>query len=324
MKYYLGVDGGGTKTIAVISDQFGRVHGIGYGGNSNHQINQKVAGQELEQAVFTALDDANLEKQQLSHSVFGLAGADRPSDFNYIHQMIEKLDIGSYDIYNDGLIALKAGNLAFEGMVIICGTATNAIGRNEKGEIHQLGGFGYNFGDYGGGHQLSKEIFRTVIRSYEGRETDTLLTELVLEQLGFHDVQDMYEYYLDQKDNLPLHLSPTLFKAASQGDSLANKLMDKQAIELTKSTQALTLKMKSKLKPLPLILVGSVLNKSHDDLMYKRFISKINELNLNLKIVTLKEEPVIGAILLAINSSRQNEREIRNTVVQTLRKERVS
>ncbi|MFA1819905.1 N-acetylglucosamine kinase [Virgibacillus oceani] len=317
MAYYLAVDGGGTKTVAIITDKEGVILGFGLTGNCNHQISREAAEFELKTATEEALKSAGIKQSMLFRSCFGLAGADTANDFKIIHTMLQNLGFDKYAIYNDGLIALRAADPAFAGITIICGTATNAIGRDREGNIYQVGGYGYAFGDFGGGHQLSKEIFRLVIRSTEGREPETLLTHLVLNKLGFKHMNAMYAYYLINKKSIPVHLTPLLFSAAEKGDEPASQLIERQAEELVLSTAALAEKMKLSSASFSLVLAGSVLTKSKNDLMYRAFLSKLGKTNLNAKVKLLKVEPVIGSSLLAIGDVVDEEK-VRQNLIQSL------
>jgi N-acetylglucosamine kinase-like BadF-type ATPase len=317
VSYYLGVDGGGTKTLAIVTDEYGMVIGVGAGGNSNHQISRENAEAALKKATDEALLSSGIEQSMLSSSCFGLAGADTTQDIVIIKSILRKLGFENCMIYNDGLIALKAADASFFGMTLICGTATNAIGRDHEGNIHQVGGFGYNFGDFGGGHHLSKEIFRLVIRSAEGREPKTLLSDLVLNELGFKHISEMYEYYLINKKSIPVHLTPLLFEAGEQGDEPAIRLIEKQAAELVLSAEALAGKMKLSAKPFTLVLAGSVITKSKRDLMYHAFLSKLRHSHLNANVTKLKTEPVIGSALLAIGKNADNGK-VKQHLMQSL------
>jgi N-acetylglucosamine kinase-like BadF-type ATPase len=316
--YYLGVDGGGTKTLAVVTDQYGNVKGTGLAGNSNHQFSRKIAKAELKKAAEEAFLSSGIKQDMLANSCFGLAGADTPQDFDILHTILQDLGFESYSIYNDGLAALKAAELSFTGMTLICGTATNAIGRDAEGKFYQVGGFGYSFGDFGGGNHLSKEIFRLVIRSSEGREPETLLANLVKNELGFHSINEMYEHYIKHKKSIPAHLTPLLFEAAERGDLPANRLIEKQADELVLSVEALAEKMKLSAKPFTLVLAGSVITKSKNNFMYKAFLSKLSSSHLNANVKLLKNDPVIGSSLLAIGEKSIQEKKVKENLIQSL------
>ena len=82
MPFILGVDGGATKTLAVVGDDTGRILGAGLGGPTNYQIiGIEPAMSNLNSAVRGALSYAGISMDKVDCAVFGLAGADFPVDF---------------------------------------------------------------------------------------------------------------------------------------------------------------------------------------------------------------------------------------------------
>lgn len=192
MTYFLGVDAGGTNTYAVIVDDVGKVIGVGISGNGNHQINRNVAEASLHEAVHQAIQQANISKESLTYSYFGIAGADRPIDLTVLTPMIDQLNLPRYEIACDTYIALRAGTDRSYGVVIICGTGVNCAGIGLDQTMYQCGGFNYLHGDFGGGSGLANEVYRSVIRAWDGRGEDTLLTSLLLDFLGYETVDQMF------------------------------------------------------------------------------------------------------------------------------------
>lgn len=195
MNYYLGVDGGGSKTLAVVADETGRILGRGISGCGNHQLGAAFAEKSITQAVDEAYAQAGLGKENITYATFGLAGADREADFRILRPIIGAMGLKKYRIVCDTVIAMRAGTRQTDGVVLICGSGTNGYGVNVAGEEVQIGGFGYEFGDFGGGGELAVEVFRTVIRSWEGREQPTTLTSLTLKALTFETVEEMYHRF---------------------------------------------------------------------------------------------------------------------------------
>lgn len=150
MTYYLGIDGGGTKTYALLSDEHGNVLGKGKSGNGNHQTGALEAANSIQEATFGALAEAGLRLEDIQHTYLGLAGADREADYAILHPMIRQIGFTKYTINCDTMIGLRAGTNRPYGVALICGTGTNSAGRNLQGEHYQCGGFDYMYGDFGG------------------------------------------------------------------------------------------------------------------------------------------------------------------------------
>ena len=90
-------------------------------------------------------------------------------------------------------------------------------GPKSCGRRAQYGGFGFLYGDgYAGGSGFATLAFRAVIRAWDERGPATLLTSLVLGQLGYTSVEPMYEDVLYGKTKVPPSLVKTLFQALKQ------------------------------------------------------------------------------------------------------------
>jgi N-acetylglucosamine kinase-like BadF-type ATPase len=304
VKYFLGVDAGGSKTYAMIANEQGSVIGAGRGGNGNHQNNREQAENSLQQAVSEAILASGLTKDQLEYSWFGLAGADRESDFQILRPIISRLGLPRTEISCDTWIALRSGTEKHYGIVLICGSGVNCAGKNPRGVTYQCGGFGYRFGDYGGGYDLSIEVFRSVLRADDGREKETVLSERLIHLLGYSSVSELREDYLDHSRDLPPQIAELLFQAADEGDQVATLLLTKQGDELGLAAVSTIRHLAMEEDSFDIVLAGSLLTKGDRSGIIRRAIEqsvKHSAPNGTLKILT--REPVVGAVVLAMESS---------------------
>ncbi len=303
MKYYLGVDGGGSKTYTLIVDEQGAIVGKGHSGNSNHQIDYETAKANIGESVEMALTQAGLKREQIEFAYFGLAGADREIDYGILRPMIAELGFPRHEINCDTMIALRAGTDRPYGVVLICGTGSNSAGVSPEGQFYQCGGFTYMFGDFGGGGTLCVEVFRTVIRAWDGRERQTLLTQLVLDDLGYANVQEMFDDYLDHNKVPPLRLAKLLFQAAKEGDEVAADILRMQGIELGKSAKAVIRRLVMESLTFDVVLAGSIVTRGEGDFIHKCIREAVQEVAPSARVVTLEVEPVVGAVWLAIEAT---------------------
>lgn len=303
MNYYLGVDGGGSKTYALIVNQMGQIVGRGSGGNGNHQINYQQARDSIRVAAFKAMEQAGLKHEDLTFAFFGLAGADRETDFKILNPMIRELGFSRFEIACDTMIGLRAGTTKPYGVSVICGTGTNCAGKNSSGDFFQCGGFEYMYGDFGGGGSLNVEVFRSVIRAAEGREKATLMTALLLKALNYATVEAMFNDYLDHDKRVPLEVAKILFEAAGQGDEVALAIVRKQGEELGKSAVAVIRRLRMERESFDIVLAGSILTRGDDGVINQMIAQAVSEVAPHAKVIKLTVEPVVGAIWLAIEAS---------------------
>ncbi|MFE6077441.1 N-acetylglucosamine kinase [Paenibacillus sp. NPDC057886] len=305
MSYYLGIDGGGTKTYALLTDDCGNVLGKGVGGNGNHQIDRALAAQSIREAAEGALNEAGLRIHEISHTYFGLAGADREADYRILHPLVQEIGFTqNYSINCDTMIGLRAGTNRPYGVALICGTGTNSAGRNPAGEHIQVGGFDYMYGDFGGGGSLNIEVFRSVIRSWDGREQTTLLTPLLLNFLGYDSVSDMFDDFQDHGKHVPVHAAKLLFEAAAADDAVALEILNRQGVELGKSAAAVIHKLGMEKDTFDVVLAGSLLTRGDRGWIRSKVEQAVATIAPNATIVTLATEPVVGALWSAMDADR--------------------
>ncbi|OXS54761.1 ATPase [Cohnella sp. CIP 111063] len=301
MTFYLGVDGGGSHTLAVVTDSQGRVRGHGAAGPGNHQINEELAFNNIDSAIRQALKQAGLQREDIARACFGLAGADREADFRILRPMIRKLGYDNSEIVCDTIIALRAGTNRSYGVVVICGFGMNCAGIGKTGEVVQCGGFGYEYGDFGGGRELAIEAFRSAIRSWEGRTEATLLADMVPQALGCSSVPLMYDDFLDHGRTIPPSLAEVLFRAAELGDETAIRILRIQGRELGMSARAVIQRLGLHSEVFDLVLAGSILTKGDSKYTHPYIAEEVRKIAPGCRLKPLTFEPVAGALLLAMD-----------------------
>src|SRR5215218_1838619 len=135
MSYFIGVDGGASKTAAIVIDENEKILGRGLAGGSNHlRVGIETATRNIERAVNIALVEAGIAIRQVEYAYCGIAGADHPA---HRQRVIDSLQIcfprANLTVDNDARIALTGAIGFAPGVVIIAGTASVAFGRNESG-----------------------------------------------------------------------------------------------------------------------------------------------------------------------------------------------
>src|SRR5665647_948556 len=144
MRYIMGVDGGGSKTYAVIVEETANKVGSGVSGSSNHQvIGVEQAFMHIKEAIDQALEAAGLVYKDITFIQYGLAGLDREMDYALMRPVLNSLPFSNWDMVGDTMEGLRTGSYKNAGVVLLCGSGTNAAGRNDAGQVIQVGGVGY-------------------------------------------------------------------------------------------------------------------------------------------------------------------------------------
>lgn len=311
MSLVLGVDAGASKTFALVTDDEGHILGFGQGGPGNHQaVGLEPALAEIRQACEEALTQAGTSPP-VDFGFFGLAGADLPVDFALLTPAIEGLNLARrVRIKNDTMVALRAGLKRRWGVAVICGTGFNAGGIGPDGREVQLPGLGALSGDWGGGGDIAQEVIRLICRAWDGRGQPTALTEMVLAALELPSVEELIsQLYQSQLDYYPgqfdqrrlLALVPLVFEAAYAGDQVAQELLVRVGTEVGVTANAIIQRLGLENTDVEVVLGGSIF-KGKGPLLIDTVTQVVHRVAPQATIVLPEFEPVVGAVLLALEN----------------------
>ncbi len=234
-KLFLGVDGGQSTTTALIGDEAGRVLGAGQGGPCNHvgAVEGRVKlTRAVEECVAKACAQAQLDAAQTRYEAacFGMSGG--PEDKEAL--LAEILPTSRLIVTHDGLIALSGATAGEPGIVAIAGTGSFAFGRNAAGRAARAGGWGYIFGDEGGGFDITRQALRAALRFEEGWGPPTALRDVFLQAVKARDVNDALHRFYTQEYPRPrvASFSRLVDEAALAGDPVAADILRNAAQHL--------------------------------------------------------------------------------------------
>ena len=260
----LGIDGGGTKTHALVADETGAVLGHATDGPSNWEaVGMRGAGDSLRDAMHKVLAAAERPIADVSGSVFGLAGVDWPSDVPRLESVIEPLGLtGPCRVLNDSSIALRAGT-AGPGVVIIAGTGMVVAGRDANGRSFRTLGLGPPLGDVGSATDVAEAAVRAVADAYVGRGPATTLTEHLCSLTGARSVEELLENYSRGGEPTLLSAAPAVLRVAEDGDVVAMSIVTATGEHLGKSAAVVATRLQ--LEPgYDLVLAGGLFRSSSE------------------------------------------------------------
>jgi N-acetylglucosamine kinase-like BadF-type ATPase len=298
----LGIDGGGSHTIAVLAEraEAGRIVGRGQAGPSNIQSVGDAALQALEEAVAGAFADAGMPVGSVAAAALGLAGVDHPDSAAVIRAWAKRLGLAErVSVENDSVLLLAAGTPEGWGLAVVAGTGSIAFARNPDGRVERAGGWGYLFGDEGSAYGLAIAGLRAVARAADGCAPATTLTSGLLSQMGLKEPLEMIDaVYRGSWDRARLAtLAPLVCQAAEAGDAVAAEIVAQQARLLAQTAVAAARKAELPMQGMPLALTGGpILNGQY---YREHFLSALRALALEPEPVALVDDPVEGAIRIA-------------------------
>jgi N-acetylglucosamine kinase-like BadF-type ATPase len=238
--YFLGVDGGQSSTTALVGDETGAVVGYGRGGPCNHISGPEARTRFMNAiggCVKQALEAAGLAADTAFEAAcFGFSGG--PADKEGL--IAEMFIIGKRFVTNDALIALSGAHAGGPGVITIAGTGSISFGRNAQGKVVRVGGWGYVFGDEGGGFDLTRQALRAALRQEEGWGPPTSLHALLLEATGAKSANDLLHKFYTPEFPRPrvASLSRIVDQAAAAGDRVAAGIIEDAAAQLAGITAA--------------------------------------------------------------------------------------
>jgi N-acetylglucosamine kinase-like BadF-type ATPase len=301
MTLVLGIDGGGSKTHAVIADAGGTVLGFATSGPANWEVvGLRGAGESLREATRRALQAAGADTSDLAAAAFGLAGIDWESDLPRMTSEVERLALtGPVEVTNDSFIALRAGTADGIGVVVIAGTGAISAGRSPDGRTFRTLGQGAEFGDTGSASDVSDRALLAVANAYTGRGPRTELTELLCTLHGCRSAAELLEQ-ASRGGERSRSAAPTVLRAAESGDEVAAGIVRWAATELGESAllTARTLDMTG--AGFPLVLAGGLF-RGDSALLLETLAERVHADAPGARLVQLDTAPVAGAALMALD-----------------------
>ena len=302
MSFVLGVDGGNTKTLALVARDNGVILGTGRAGCSDIYGAESPAAAiaEIGEAVESALAQAGFPSTELRAGVFSMAGADWPEDFCLLADAMRARGFGrNIQIVNDAIGALRAGSPDGTGVAVACGTGAAVGARHPDGRIWHSS----FWQEPQGAEQLSLKALRAVYRAELGIDPPTALTERILTAFAARNVEEVLHLLTMRDTPRPetrRQLVRPLFDAADAGDTTAHRIVLSHGQAL--GDYAITAARKVGLLGLPftLVLTGGVL-RHPSPLLREALVERVREVDPGVRAIQSRFEPAAGAVLLALD-----------------------
>jgi glucosamine kinase len=232
MAYYLGIDGGGTKTRCVLGDEMTVLATAMSGGSNIVRLGETQAREALHTAIRQVCATANISPAQIRAVCIGAAGADRPEIVAKIRAILAELisetapetALPKIEVVGDMTIALEAACGAGPGVIAIAGTGSIAYGRDATGHTARAGGWGFAVSDEGSGHWIGRRAISAILSAHD-QGLETTLSAMVLQAWKLNSLDELVQ----QANSTPPpdfpRLFPIVLRAADEDDSVARSLL---------------------------------------------------------------------------------------------------
>jgi glucosamine kinase len=305
--YYLGIDGGGSKTTCVVGDEASQLAMATAGGSNITRVGEVRARESLHQAIRDACAAAKIDPRQIQRGCVGVAGAGRDEVAAIVRKVVAELIPAEIDVVGDMPIALEAAFGAGPGVIVIAGTGSIAYGRNARGETARAGGWGYAISDEGSAHWIGREAVAALLRAIDQQigcndEAADVAARLPL----FRELQIAWKIHsLDEL--VPVAnscgefetLFPSVVAAAAAGDSTAESVLNQAGEQLAQLARIAAQRIFTQpdTSAVPLATAGGVFR--HSQRVRETFCVAVCRLDPRLEANPRIVDPVTGALQMA-------------------------
>ncbi|HEX3072616.1 MAG TPA: BadF/BadG/BcrA/BcrD ATPase family protein [Ignavibacteriales bacterium] len=301
MQYFIGMDGGGTKTACVLVDtNLKALHKCAGGASNFLIIGTDTVSRHLSNLINECLSSAKIKADEISGIVLGTTGAGRRNDAekmeNDFTEFAKTSGLGtlSFRVESDARVALEGAFAGRPGSILIAGTGSIMFGKDVKGEIHRVGGFGRFIGDEGSGYSIGRKGLKELAKSYDGRGATTLLSKLASAKFELTSPESIINAVY--KNNFDIaSIAPLVIEAAEKNDDVCLNILNEECMELMLHITAMKKKINTDI--LNISLIGGIV--SSDNFFSRIFNKRVSENFPFAKIKLPEFPPEIGAAIMA-------------------------
>ena len=309
VRYYLGIDGGGTKTTCVVGNESELLSTATTGPSNIVRVGEAQARESLQQSVRQACAAAGITPAQVSHTCVGGSGAGRPELAAILRRILADIVPTPIDVVGDIQTSLEAAFGPGPGVIVIAGTGSIAYGRDRRGHTARAGGWGFAIGDEGSAHWIGRTAVAAVLRAADPRD----VTSTPAARGGSAESQDSLAAGLSKSwgvtslddlaraaNSTPPPDFATLFPAvATSQDVLARQVLFHAANELAHIVAIVTLRLfpKEDTAPVPVAMTGGVFR--HSQPVREDFYNELRKIDPRVVINPRVVDPVEGALRMA-------------------------
>lgn len=309
-KLVIGVDGGGADTVAVLSDLNGKILAKSKTGPS-HFIKTGLKNSVLN--ITEAIEKVMIsltppQKKEIISTIIGLTAIEENKKMAKIikkilfqQPKISEIFKSEVVIRSDQVIAFRSGTDKKEGVVLISGAGSAAHGWRGNKEF-KTSGWGY-LNDEGSGFWIGQEGYRAVYKDLDGRGPKTLITKLVSQKLKLKNIEDLKKkVYTPTLIKTILSFSILVDRASKRNDQVAKNILIKAGNELVLSVNTVIKKLNFQKEKFPLVLAGKMFKSK---IVLNTVKKEIKKFAPKVEFILPKEEPVMGAVKLAIEQIKK-------------------
>ncbi len=289
--YFLGIDGGGTKTRFMLTDIDGNILGKTVLGASNPS---SVGYETSIGVIHSGIKElcGNIPYGKIS--VFaGISGCSLNSNREFLQHSLDGFKFSNLVVGTDAENVISLGLGDNDGIVSILGTGSITY-TSVGGKLRPIGGYGHLIGDIFSGSELGRSCLEAVLYDLDGSGPHTSMTGIVLKR-----VKDSSELLSNLYKNGKIYLasfSDVVFHSVAAGDEVASNILNSSIERFATQLISALDDFESSKAPVPIYFAGGMTYFAPYYIKkIEHIISKKHACNINI----ISREPVVGAVLLA-------------------------
>ena len=302
MAFFLGIDGGASKTSCVLGDEQ-TILGRGIAGSSNViRVGEATARESLTYSILQACSAAGISPSQITSTCVGVAGSERDEVRVPIQRFVGEVVAGAVQILGDMVVALQAAFGDGPGVIVVAGSGSIAYGRSASGDTGRAGGWGFAVSDEGSGYWIGRRAIATCLRT--GDAQGKWDCELLSEVMDLLDVSTREQLILKVNASPPPNfasLAPAVLALSDRGDATAQSVLSAAGEELAALATVVLKRLFMNVASVPVAMSGGVFSNSAfvRQVFYNCLLAAFPPATLNPSVI----DPVLGALELARKKS---------------------
>ena len=291
--HYLGIDGGGTKTAFALGDSKGQIlKRLTLGPCNPNDVGFPEALRILRQGILDICQGHDVSRIS---AFAGLAGCSSEENLPRIREFLSEFGFLRFSNHNDAQNAVAAALEGGDGITVVMGTGSICYAKKDA-SLYRIGGYGYLFGDVGSGFALGRDAILAALQMEDKSGCDTLLHSLVAQKCGRSTVLSAIDVFYQKGKKEISSFAPLVFEAYLRSDKRAEEILKANLQGIADLICGAASYFD--IDDIPLVFCGGLTGASD---IWMELLQDIlrSRSSRNFKTSVCKNEPVLGALLLA-------------------------
>lgn len=297
MAFYLGIDGGGTKTKFLLGDEQQVLAEAVVAGSNILRSGENPVREALHVGLSEVCATAGIQTSDITRVVAGIAGSSNHEVRALLLAMLRQQISGDVAIMGDMVIAHHAALTGKPGVLVNSGTGSIAYGRNAGNQTARAGGWGFAISDEGSGHWIGRAAIAVAMRRYDAQKEDDGFLHHLVAAVGASGPQALAQFANSTANPDFARAFPAVLSLAAQGDVTAKEILKRAGEELADLGHAVIGRLFNSQDEVLVAATGGIFRSS--PFVFETFSSALHTRHSGAMISLSDADPAIGALMLA-------------------------